>query len=142
MIITGQPFLHLSVHNRFVITFTNTDVQTRTFAHQLVTADSQTHLVFIARTNDRATHSFLCPSQHKKLLSPVLLLPALRYHVLGVSALYRCAELCSGHPQPSLSGTGALWVSNGTHQCVDPPRQGGGSTMRQTSGCCSAAALH
>ena len=47
-----------------------------------------------------------------------------------------------GHPQPSLSGTGVLWVSTGTHLCVDPPRQGGGSTMRQPSGCCTAAALH
>ena len=33
-----------------------------------------------------------------------------------------------GHPQPSLSGTGVLWVSTGTRRCVDPPRQGGGST--------------
>ena len=47
-----------------------------------------------------------------------------------------------GHPQSSLSGTGVLWVSTGTHRCVDPPRQGGGSTMRQPSGCCSDAALH
>ena len=47
-----------------------------------------------------------------------------------------------GHPQPSLSGTGVLWVSTGTHRCVDPPRQGGGTTKRQPSGCCTAAALH
>ena len=36
-----------------------------------------------------------------------------------------------GHPQPSLSGTGVLWVSNGNHRYVDPRRQGGGSTMSQ-----------
>ena len=83
MIIPGQRSLPLSVHNRFVITFTNTDVQTRTFPHQLVASDSQTHLVFIARTNNRATHSFLGPSQHNRLSLPVL-----------------CVVVMS-HPQPS-----------------------------------------
>ena len=64
------------------------------------------------------------------------LLPALRYPVCRVSAQY--AVLCvvvMSHPQPSLSGTGVLWVSTGTHRCVDPPRQGGGSTMRQLVRC-------
>ena len=56
--------------------------------------------------------------------------------VCRVSALYGDTLCCAvvvvmSHPQPSLSGTGVLWVSTGTHRCVDPPRQGGGSTMRQ-----------
>ena len=57
-------------------------------------------------------------------------------NVCRVSALYvvLCVVVMS-HPQPSLSGTGVLWVSTGTHQCVDPPRQGGGSTMRQLAHC-------
>ena len=45
------------MHNRFVITFTNTDVRARNFPHQLAASDSQTHLIFIARTNNQATHS-------------------------------------------------------------------------------------
>ena len=57
MIILGQRSLPLSVHNRFVTTFTNTDVQTRAFPRQLVASDSQTHLVFIARANNQTTHS-------------------------------------------------------------------------------------
>ena len=44
--------------------------------------------------------------------SPVLLLPALRYNVCRVSALYCCAELCSGHPRPSRwLGPSVPWVS-------------------------------
>ena len=53
-----------------------------------------------------------------------------RERMFGV--FLHCSAVLSdhmGHPQPSLSGTGVLWVSTGTHQCVDPPRQGGGSTM-------------
>ena len=66
----------------------------------------------------------------------------LRYHVW---VFLHCTAVLSdhvGHPQPYLSGTSVLWVSTTTHLCVDPPRQGGGSTMRQPSGCCSDAALH
>ena len=54
-----------------------------------------------------------------------------------VSALCTVLSDLMGHPQSSQSGTSVLWVSTGTHQCVDPPKQGGGSTMRQPS----AAAL-
>ena len=38
-----------------------------------------------------------------------------------------CVVLCvvvMSHPQPSLSGTGVLWVSTGTHRCVDPAQAG------------------
>ena len=64
----------------------------------------------------------------------------LRYHVCRVSALYGDILCCAvvvvmSHPQPSLSCTGVLWVSTGTHRCVDPHRQGGGSTMRQLAHC-------
>ena len=60
--------------------------------------------------------------------------------VCRVSALYGDILCCAvvvvmSHPQPSLSGTRVLWVSTGTHRCVDPPRQGGGSTMRQLVHC-------
>ena len=51
IVIPTQRSLPLNDH-QFIITFTNTDIQTRTLA-----SFSQPHLSFIARTNNRATHS-------------------------------------------------------------------------------------
>ena len=62
----------------------------------------------------------------------------LRAEILFAVFLHCTAVLCvvvMSHPQPSLSGTGVLWVSTRTHRCVDPPRQGGGLTMRQLVRC-------
>ena len=45
--------------------------------------------------------SSLGPPWHNRLLLQVLLLPALRYHVWDVSALFAVPNCCSGHPRPS-----------------------------------------
>ena len=153
MIIPGQRSLPLSVHNRFVITFTNTLFHMnwlRRFSSSRETPYTHhnrqglrvpdlrqypspgielSHCV--GRRGSRGSCCNSCPGS-----------TLLRNHVWGVSALCTVLSGHMGHPQPSLSDTGVLWVSTGTHRCVDPPRQGGGSTMRQPSGCCTAAALH
>ena len=148
MIIPGQvPCLCRCITDLSSFSPTRT-FQTRTFPHQLVASDSQTHLVFIARTNNRATHSsgFHTPDCRGSRGSSRNSCPGstlLRYHVCGVSALCTVLSDHVGHRQPPLSGTGVLWgVNRDPPVCVDPPRQGGGKTMRQPSGCCTAAALH
>ena len=121
MIISGLRSLPLSVHNRFVITFTNTLFFT------------SIDLVFIARTNNGATHLSLIVVVRGPSLK---LLPWIDIAPLPCLGCFCTVLLCClitwSHPQPSLSGIGVLWVSTGTHQCVDPPRQGGGSTMAPT----------
>ena len=136
MIIPGQCSLPLSVHNRFVITFTNTDVQTRTFhinwlrrilrriSSSLLEQTTEQHTRFWVRhhTTD-SCHQCSCCQRSATMFAVFL-------HCIAVLCV-----VVIGHPQPYLSGTGVLWSSTGTHRCADPPRQGGGSTMRQLVHC-------
>ena len=140
MIIPGQRSLPLAVHNRF----RHHVHQTRAFKHELfhiswlrrilrrissiirlrIQAFRALHTRFWVRhtTTDARQQCSCC--QRSATMFAVFL------HCIAVL----CVVVMS-HPQPSLSGTGVLWVSIGTHRCVDPPRQGGGSTMRQLVRC-------
>ena len=153
MIIPGQRSLPLSGHNRFVITFTNTLFHInwlRRFSSPRETPYTH-HNRQGFRIPDLRKYPSENPTFHTALVVVVLVdlvaILALDRHCSATmfGVFLHCTAVLSdhvGHRQPSLSGTGVLWVSTGTHWCVDPPKQGGGSTMRQPSGCCSDAALH
>ena len=154
MIIPGQRSLPLSVHNRSVITFTNTLFHINWLRR--FSSPRETPYTHHNRQGLRIPDLRRYPSPgighfHTVLVVVVLVdlvaILALDRHCSATmfGVFLHCTAVLSdhmGHPQPSLSGTGVLWVSTGTHRCVDPPKQGGGSTMRQPSGCCSDAALH
>ena len=154
MIIPGQRSLPPSVHNRFVITFTNTLFHINWLRRISSPRETPcTHhnrqglpvpdLRSISVSWSRTFHTALVVVVLVDLLAILALDRHCSATMFGV--FLHCTAVLSDHmglPQPSLSVTGVLWVSTGTHRCVDPPRQGGGSTMRQPSGCCSDAALH
>ena len=150
MIIPGQRSLPLSVHNQLVITFTSTLFHINWLRR--FSSPRETPYTHHNRQGLRVPDLHRYPSPGIEHFVVVVLVDlvatlALDRHcsatMIGVF-LHSTAVLSDqmGHPQPSLSGTGVLWVSTRTYRCVDPPRQGGGSTMRQPSGCCSDAALH
>ena len=155
MIIPGQRCLPLSVHNRFVITFTNTLFHINWLRR--FSSPRETLYTHHNRQGLRVPDLRRYPSpgighftlRWSSWFSWIFLqfLPWFDIHCSATmfGVFLHCTAVLSdhmGHPQPSLSGTGVLWVSTGKHRCVDPPRQGGGSTMSQPSGCCSDAALH
>ena len=130
MITPGQRSLPLSVHNRFVITFTNTVFHInwlRRFsdASRLHCSNKQPSNAtrFWVRHNLTDSHQCSCCQRSATMFAVFL-------HCTAVLCV-----VVKSHSQPSLSGTGVLWVSTGTHRCVDPPRQGGGSTTRQLVRC-------
>ena len=150
MITPGQRSLPLSVHNRFVITFTNTDFSTsigcvgsrlrarhrsrttivRVFAF-LTSVDIRLRIRhFTLHTRFWVRHNTTDSRQQCSCCQRSATMFAVFLHCTAVL----CVVVMS-HPQPSLSGTGVLRVSTGTHRCVDPPRQSCGSTMRQLVRC-------
>ena len=142
MIISGQRSLPLSVHNQFVITFTST-----------LFLGSRLRLRHCTRTTPDL-HRYPSPGiGHFTLywsswfswillqLLPWIDIAPLPFLGCFCTVLLCCLITWATHSHP-FRAPRVLWVSTGTHRCVDPPRQGAGSTMRQPSGCCTAAALH
>ena len=123
MITPGQRSLPLSVHNRFVITFTNTDFSTsigcvgfrlrarhrsrttivRVFAF-LTSVDIRLRIRhFILHTRFRVRHNTTdsrhqCSCCQRSCPGSTLL----RYHVCRVSALYCCALCCGDEPPTAI----------------------------------------
>ena len=85
---------------------------------------------FILHTRFRVRHNTTDSRQQCSCFQRSATMFAVFLHCIAVL----CVVVMS-HPQPSLLGTGVLWVSTVTHGCVDPPRHGGGSTMRQLVRC-------